>query len=111
VTAPVWSAAGATVRPLFEYTRRYGLTVHSRQPATLPPELVRSLRDWLTWWLSDDGTTPSPADPDTVRLAIDLQRAALRERSLEPVSEDFRAGLAWADNALDAIHRAAGGAL
>lgn len=110
MTGPAWSAAGFSVRPVLEHHPQLGVVVHAphRGGVVLPPELLRSLRDWVTWWLADDGDTPEPAGPDAVRLAVDEQRAALSARSVEACSEDFRAGLAWADNALDAIAKAAG---
>lgn len=40
------------------------------------------------------------------RVVVEEQHQALRKRSTEQISEDFRAGLAWADNALAAIDRA-----
>lgn len=110
MTSPTWSAGGVTVRPVFQHDQRFGLTVTiDRRTAVLAPTLAASLRDWLAWQLDGHDDTPAPADPDRVRLAIDEQRAALAERSMD-ASENFRAGLAWADNALNAIARAAGGA-
>jgi hypothetical protein len=104
VTAPRWSAAGLVVDPGSEHHRDFGVLVRPCRGAALRPELARSLRDWLSWWL---GETPPPADPDRVRLVIDEQRAALAARSVEACTEDFRAGLAWAEHALDAIAEAA----
>lgn len=109
MTRPVWSAGGLEIRQALEHLPEIGLTARTQRVGSLSPELARSLRDWLTWWLDDDGTTPPPADPDAVRLAIEEQQQALRKRSLQVESEDFRAGLAWADNALTAVYTAAGG--
>lgn len=111
-TSPAWSAAGVTIRPATPYVPDLGLVVAlDRYHSTLSPELIRSLRDWLGWWLDDHGHTPPPADPDRVRLAIDAARAELRQLAAEgtgPEAEHVRAGLAWADRALDTIARAAG---
>lgn len=108
MSGPVWSAAGLTVRQAYDHIRQIGLLATiDRRTTCLSPELVRSVRDWLTWWLDDDGRTPPPADPDRVRAVVDDQRAELVKRSVEVCSEDFRAGLAWCDHALDAIAAAA----
>lgn len=109
MTAPVWSAADLVVTPVAEYDRSSGVFVRraSRPGATmLGAELTRSLAGWLLWCVGD---RPAPPDPDTVRVALDDARRALRERSAAPeTTEDFRAGLAWCDHALDAIAAAAG---
>lgn len=115
-TAACWSAAGLTVHPAAAHVPDLGLVAeiarHKRAIAVLSPELVRSLRDWCSWWLDDDGQSPPPADPDPVRVEIDVQRAELRQQSAEAgvgdAAEHYRAGLAWADRALDAIAAAAG---
>lgn len=104
VNRNIWSAKGVAVAPP-TVEGRFGLfrvQVHSRHHgAGLPPELARSLRDWLSSQLGD--TARAPADPDEVRLAVDDQRQQLQALSAQDVSEDFRAGLAWADTALRAI--------
>lgn len=104
VNRHIWSAKGVVVAPP-SVEGRFGLfkvQVHSRHHGGgLPPELARSLRDWLSSHLGD--TTRAPADPDEVRLAVDEQRQQLRDLSAQDVSEDFRAGLAWADTALRAV--------
>ena len=96
----VWSARELTARPVDEWDHRAGVYVTARS-AWMGPELVRSLAYWL---LHVVGDRPAPSDPDRVRAAIDEQRQALRERSSSAgTTEDFRAGLAWCDRALDAI--------
>lgn len=108
MTGPVWSAAELAVQPLDRYDPRVGVVVRApRHAAVLPPELCRSLRDWLSWWLRDGGDSPPPADPDAVRAVVDQARSALRERSLQACSEDHRTGLAWCDHWLDRIAKAA----
>jgi hypothetical protein len=106
VSSSAWTCAGLRLRPA--YRRDLGVCVDApRRYTTLEPEQARALRDWLTGWLDDAGAAP-PAVPDTVRAAIDAQRAALRARSAEACSEDFRAGLSWADLALRIVADAAG---
>lgn len=108
MTDPVWSAADLTVAPFDIYQAHHGVVVRLRRGASvLPPELGRSLRDWLSWHLQDGGDSPPPADPDAVRAVIDDARTALRTRSTEACSEDYRAGLAWCDHWLDRIAQAA----
>jgi hypothetical protein len=69
--------------------------------------LAGSLRDWLTWYMADDGETPPPPPPDAIRLAVSEQRAELeRLSSSAGTTEEFRSGLAWADNALRKIAEA-----
>jgi hypothetical protein len=109
MSRPVWSAADLDVRPMYEHDPAAGVFVRraGEQGASwLGPELSRSLAGWLLWQAGD---RPHPADPDRVRVAVDDARRSLRERSsAAETSEDFRAGLAWADHALDAIAAAAG---
>ena len=100
-----WSAVGVTVTPVLEYEPKYGVRVQvDTRTQSLPPTLVSSLRDWLTWHLRDNGTTPPPADPDRVRAEIDVQRAALLER-LRGTTDEITM-LAWVEHALDSIERA-----
>src|SRR5258706_2876940 len=106
-----WSSEGLRLQPAHTGRRDWGVLVAApRRGSVLEPEEARALRDWLPRWLDDDGTTP-PAAHDAVRAAVDAERAALRARSAEACSEDFRAGLAWADRALRVIAEAAGGVL
>lgn len=91
VEAGAWAPGGPGVR-LSDADRR--------RPHTLGDEQARHLAAWL---LAAVGDAPAPADPDAVRVEIDRQRAALAARSAEDVPEDFRAGLAWASHALDAV--------
>lgn len=107
MTAP-WTSEGLRLRPAHADRRDWGVLVDApRRYRPLLPEEARALRDWLTVWLDDGGATPPPA-PDAVRAAVDAQRAALRARSGDACSEDFRAGLAWADQALRVVAEAAG---
>lgn len=112
VIAPreTWRAAEIAVEiavePLLPGVTGYGVfVVANRRRFALGAEHTRHLAAWLT---AHAGALPPPADPDAVRLAIDVQQAALAARSAADVSEDFRAGLAWAAHALDAIAAAAG---
>lgn len=106
MTGPVWSASGLEVRPTSEWDRAGGVLVRRSNGATwLGPELCHSLAGWLLWQAGD---RPGPADPDAVRLAVDEARRRLRERSsAAETTEDFRAGLAWADHELNRIAEAA----
>lgn len=105
MTASQWSAAGVDVRPVDEYHGPAGVILSARGGIWLGNEAARSLACWLLWWAGD---RPAPADPDRVRAAVDEQRAALRKRSAaKETTEDFRAGLAWAEHALEAIAKAA----
>ena len=101
-----WAVHGITVDPTHAWRADLGVIVRARS-AVLGPEHSRSLAWWL---LGHVGDRAAPADPDAVRVAIDEQRAALAARSAAAeTSEDFRAGLAWADQALEAIAHAAEG--
>lgn len=107
MTAPVWSAAGLDVRPDDRFDAGAGVWVRHlgrTGAAWVGPEHARSLAWFL---LAQVGDRPAPSDPDRVRVAIDDARRALRERSAAADSEDFRAGLAWCSQALDAIAAAA----
>lgn len=106
MTDPRWAAHGITVDPTNLWRADLGILIRARS-AVLGPEHTRSLAWWL---LAHVGDRTAPADPDAVRAAIDEQRAALAALSASAgTSEDFRAGLAWADQALHAIAHAARG--
>ncbi len=110
MTAPrdTWRGDEFTVEPTIPGVAGYGVLIRARYAGrswALGSELTRSLAAWLT---AHAGALPPPADPDAVRLEIDRQRNALYARSQTTDSEDFRAGLAWADHAFDAIAAAAG---
>lgn len=106
MTGPGWSNATLHVRPVSEHHPEDGVYVRiDSRAAMLGPELTRSLAGWLEWWC---GHRDAPSDPDRVRVAIDLSRSQLRALSGEAdTTEDFRAGLAWAENALNQISGAA----
>lgn len=111
VNRDLWSAKGVVIAPpSSEPTGADGFGLFRVQVYTggdggqLTPELARSLRDWLSFQL---GETEACAGPDEVRLAVDEQRKALRDRSAGLVSEDYRAGLAWGDAALRKVAGAA----
>lgn len=117
VTGPTWSAAGLDVRPTLPPLPSLGIRAQLTPPArhrgaVLGPESTRSLRDWLTWWLSDRGVSPAPPDPDRIRYAIERQRVVLRSTSYDAGTgeraEWFRAGLAWGETALKAVAIEAG---
>lgn len=101
-----WRGGELAVEAVLPGITGYGVFVIARaRRFALGAELTRHLAAWLT---AHAGALPPPADPCAVRLAIDGQRAALAARSTETDSEDFRAGLAWCDHALDEIAAAAG---
>lgn len=103
---PVWRGGEITVEPAIPDRPGYGVFVMAaRRRYAVGGELTRHLAAWLT---AHVGLLAPPADPCEVRLEIDRQRAALRTRSEGTDSEDFRAGLAWASHALDAVAAAAG---
>lgn len=82
------------------------LAVHvGKKTVALREEEALHLRDWLSHHL---GGTPAPHAPDPVRSALDEQLHELRTRSATSDSEDFRAGLAWAQRALTEVATAAG---
>lgn len=106
MTRDVWRGDEVTVEPAIPDRPGYGVFVMTRgRRYALGSELTRHLAAWLT---AHAGALPPPADPCAVRLAVDVQRAELCRLSERSDSEDFRAGLAWADHALDAIAGAAG---
>jgi hypothetical protein len=98
-----WEAAGLEVVEAVAYHAAAGVRLRSRG-TVLGPEHARSLAWWLLAYVGDRS---GPSAPDTVRVVIDEQRTALARRSAQDVSEDFRAGLAWAARALDEIADAA----
>jgi hypothetical protein len=103
---PVWRGGEITVEPAIPDRPGYGVFVMAaRRSYAIGGELTRHLAAWLT---AHVGQLAPPADPCAVRLEIDRQRAALYARSQTTDSEDFRAGLAWCDHALDAIAAVAG---
>lgn len=106
---PTWRGDEITVEPTVPGVAGYGVLIRARYGGrswALGSELTRHLAAWLT---AHVGALPPPADPDAVRIEIDRQRADLLARSADdPTTEDFRAGLAWANHALDAIAAAAG---
>lgn len=106
MTRPIWRADDIVIEPAVPGVAGYGVFVVIRgRRLALGAEQTRSLAAWLT---AHSGALPAPADACAVRVEVDRQRAALARRSAADVSEDFRAGLAWCDHALDAIAAAAG---
>lgn len=106
----VWSRKGLVVEPPWPNPFGAGwalITVRlgPRRVTSLTHEHALHLRDWLSHHLGD---TPALADPDAVRVEVDEQIEQLRERAATSESEDFRAGLAWAQRALTEVANAAG---
>lgn len=103
---PLWAAAGLQLHPNLWPGARLATGLGSHWD--LGPEHARTLAAALLRLVGDSA---GPADPDAVRLAIDEQRAVLRERSSAPdTTEEARTELAWASRALDEVAAAAGGA-